>query len=1144
MDPFVDQLASLCRDHVTRSKWVFVPSHAVGRTLGERIALEGTNWLNLRFVTPLDVALRMGAPFLVERGIDPSEEGLGPALVMRLLLELRLDSPERAEEAQAPVAGPVREQPHLVLGEEHLSRESPPRQAGRPRSRTPAEGTSADDRALPATGYFRPLADQPTMAQALWTTIRELRMAGVKAADLSAEAFESPAKHAELRALLEAYERYLVDNKRGDWATVYEEAMRHPDWCPIQPEDCWTELPDTLWSPLQRRLIDAMPGERIVPKALALPGVALPRRLDGSSVVRVVSTAEQSPLALLMTPAAHAGDGERGAPPGAEATPVTSALGRAPGGAVRRQDPPPAAHLHLFHAGGREAEIEEVIRRILHDGAPLDTVEITCASDEHVALVWEKALRHQWPITLGPGVPAAATRPGRALIGFCDWIETDFAASHLRRLLQSGDMGIEIEDEGFSAGQAARTIAKAEAGWGRRTYGLSLGILQKSHEARAQDPDLSDDERETAQGKAELTAKIATWIGGIIDRIPGEHLADRVPLQRVVDVALDFLEHTTARASQLDHRAAATLIEHVKELQALGPFECSLSEALHFIRERVESLGVAPERPRPGHLYACRLQQSGHSGRPHLYVVGLEEGRVFPTASEDPVLLDAERTAISSDLRLSSDRIDESVYSVLSRLATWSAPPVNSQTPTPNSQMDPSADTLGIGNWELGIDTRPPRPTVTFSYSCRDTREFRETYASWLMLQAFRLQRGNPGLSYPEMKAALGEPVSVLPVDRAAAATPSGWWLRSIVSTGDRGVEAVESAFAAIARGRAAAAHRDSPDFTEFDGHVPAAGPLLDPCAPGNAFSVTELESAAGCPYRFFLKRGLGLRPVDGRERDKDIWLDPLTRGSALHDLYASLHRRCRDEKRRPDLNKDGAWLDGLAKAALDRLNEEMPPASSEILDRETRDFLADIALFLDGEIAHTGSEPIGFEVSFGRPLGEGEEDLARAEPVEINLGDGLVFRIAGRIDRIDKVRDGEFVVLDYKTGGYWRDDWKGTFNGGRRLQHALYGLAAVELLRKVHKKPRVTGATYYFSSHKGKQERKHISAPSLAQTAAVLADLRALVAGGAFVHAANKDACKWCDYEAACSGGAHSQAEAKLQDAKLLAFGRLTGHE
>jgi hypothetical protein len=88
MDPFVQQLSALCLQHPTRAKWVFVPTHGVGRTLGERLALSGTNWLNLRFITPLEIALRMGAPFLVERGIDPSEEGLGPALIMRLLLDL------------------------------------------------------------------------------------------------------------------------------------------------------------------------------------------------------------------------------------------------------------------------------------------------------------------------------------------------------------------------------------------------------------------------------------------------------------------------------------------------------------------------------------------------------------------------------------------------------------------------------------------------------------------------------------------------------------------------------------------------------------------------------------------------------------------------------------------------------------------------------------------------------------------------------------------------------------------------------------------------------------------------------------------------------------------------------------------------
>ena len=109
-----------------------VPSHALGHTLGERLARGAINWTNLRMVTPLDLALRMAGPFLVERGITPSEDTLGPALMIRLLLEL------------------------------------------------PA-----------ADGYFRPIAEHSSMGQALWATVRELRMAGLRATDLKAGAFAS-----------------------------------------------------------------------------------------------------------------------------------------------------------------------------------------------------------------------------------------------------------------------------------------------------------------------------------------------------------------------------------------------------------------------------------------------------------------------------------------------------------------------------------------------------------------------------------------------------------------------------------------------------------------------------------------------------------------------------------------------------------------------------------------------------------------------------------------------------------------------------------------------------------------------------------------------------------------------------------------
>jgi hypothetical protein len=152
-----------------------------------------------------------------------------------------------------------------------------------------------------------------------------------------------------------------------------------------------------------------------------------------------------------------------------------------------------------------------------------------------------------------------------------------------------------------------------------------------------------------------------------------------------------------------------------------------------------------------------------------------------------------------------------------------------------------------------------------------------------------------------------------------------------------------------------------------------------------------------------------------------------------------------------------------------------------------SREFLADVELFVRGEHEGLTSKGIGFEVSFGRPLdAEDDEPLARREPAAIELGGGLTFRVAGRIDRINQVADG-FEVLDYKTGGFWRDDYKGVFNGGRRLQHALCGLAAVELLRAHYKNPQIASSLYYFSSQKGRQEQVRIKTPSLNDTRKVL---------------------------------------------------------
>jgi RecB family exonuclease len=433
---------------------------------------------------------------------------------------------------------------------------------------------------------------------------------------------------------------------------------------------------------------------------------------------------------------------------------------------------------------------------------------------------------------------------------------------------------------------------------------------------------------------------------------------------------------------------------------------------------------------------------------------------------------------------------------------------------------------------------------ICFSYSSRDTREYRETFPSWLMLQAYRLRTGEPSCSYPQLRAALGAPVSGVPSSGRESTSDAGWWLAQLKAGGFTHEEGVLRGFPNLGAGRRADAARASTAFTEFDGDVPDAGAALDPSGADYAVSATQLEDAAECPFRHFLRRGLGLQAVEDDERDRDVWLDPLTRGAELHDLYAEFLRRCRSEERPADLAKDREWLREAGRRHLATLRHEMPPPSDEVYSRESDDLLRDLDLFLEEECkAAFGRTSVGFEVSFGREPDD-DEELARADPVEIPIGGGRALRLGGRIDRIDRTAEGTFEIIDYKTGGFFEADWAGTFAGGTRLQHALYGIAAVELLKRKYGRATVEGGVYYFSSTRGRQERVRIPRPSPAAMQAVLSDLRDVIAGGTFIHAPGEDACKWCDFGAACGPRVHEHASAKLGDPRLRAYIRLRTHE
>jgi ATP-dependent helicase/nuclease subunit B len=345
-----------------------------------------------------------------------------------------------------------------------------------------------------------------------------------------------------------------------------------------------------------------------------------------------------------------------------------------------------------------------------------------------------------------------------------------------------------------------------------------------------------------------------------------------------------------------------------------------------------------------------------------------------------------------------------------------------------------------------------------------------------------------------------------------------GWWVAGVRVAARRARPALAAAYLPLARGNEAERAREGEVFTEFDGLVRAAAGALDPRRRTAGISATALEDLAACPFRFFLRRGLGIEPLEEAEADPYAWLDAMARGSLLHEVYARFLRALRDRRERPDPHRHRDEIRRLGDEAMAACRETIPPPSELVFQRERDEIVRDLEVFLQLTAEARDREPMAFEVSFGLGAAEAAEPLSQADPVQVDPGDGLRFPLRGRIDRIDRIAPHRYAVVDYKTGRLWSDErLNATLAAGTQLQHALYGLAAAALLRKQDPEAQVAKAEYLFPTVRGRAQPVERPADGGPALGAVLRHLFKLLEDGVFPHTADDQACRHCDFQGAC---------------------------
>lgn len=921
---------------------------------------------------------------------------------------------------------------------------------------------AALDRAIAAervSGRLTSLRGSVGFARALRDAVMELRIADVTPAQLAAVA-EAGSPAAQLPAILEEYERLLHAANLADPAAVFALAL----------ESFAREAPYVL---------DGVTVVSPVVPCRGIPGRLLERIVEHGARLLPIE-----PLAGIDVPASLvAGRASREDPSG---TP------RALLAWVGATAPPPdemvdrtLASVDVFAAASPADELVEVLRRAVAEGWRLDDIEIaTTDSDAYGIALDAISRRLEMGATMLRGIPLARTRLGRALVRWRAWLADGLPADVLREALEAGEL--RSPDEGMPAAALARRLRELRIGWGRTRYERAIARLGDARAAESLRP-YSDEapealEKRRAWRRREESA-LRALLAELLDAAPvaPERGATDQPV-----VAPAVLARGTLRWIALVpvHGPAETMLverltTRLEELARIGVDAMPFSGALAVLEEAIGDVRAWPHLTSErspwvsagGVPHLTDAAHAGITGRPRIFVVGLDADRTRGASGQDPMLPDDVRRALGDGrLPTRAERREEEAFRLANALA--------------------------------GL-----RGRVTLSYATRGAADGREAGPSAVLLHAWRLTSGNPEASFQDLREALRPPACAVPgamrLDRRDA------WLGAIGEGALLldGEAVVREAHPLLDAGLRAVAAAEGEAAGAYHGLVAAAAGRHDPRQQaGRALSPSSLEKLAACPLAWFYGRALGVRAPDDPDYDPERWLDHLRRGSLLHEVF---ERFARDwGERREALHGDEAAeaLLAILRETIDAYREEDPPASLSVfeaecaaLERDTLGFLA-----MERELSRDGARWLHVELAFGF-----DGATSRYE-----LPDGEALQVLGRIDRVDEMPDGTLRVVDYKTGSslpYTRRH-SGAFGGGRRLQPAIYASAVGALLGRT-----VSEFQYRFPTERGAHEVISFRSDDLLPAARLVTELLEHLRHGQFVPTNDSNDCRFCDYRDIC---------------------------
>jgi CRISPR/Cas system-associated exonuclease Cas4 (RecB family) len=962
--------------------------------------------------------------------------------------------------------------------------------------------------------YLAPVARTPGFSRALATTLQQLRLHAVTAAELA----RLPRSGADLADLLTRVEALLEEARGGDRAALFESACAALDRS--------TDLADLPVVLLDVPLESDVAARFLLALALRAPRALITLPEGDETAARAVAEA-----GIDVDGIDHTGD--------TDLLHVQRHL-------FAPEPPPPRARtgeLIWLSAPGEPRECVEIARRVLREaarGVRFDEMAILLRSPQQYTGLLEHALDRA-------GVPAhferGTRRPdpgGRALLALLQCAVEHLSAARFAEYLSLAQVpidGAEPEplpqddwiippDEELgglttawvepgtppaSAPRSEERLTSPPAPWRWERLLVESSVIGGSDRWARRLQGLAEEYRARIAGLAEDDPEDPR-----IDRLRREldHLAH---LQAFALPVIEAMSAWPARArwgewlALLEPFAARVLRQPTRVqlvLAALRPMAevgpVGLAEVVDVLSDRLRSLDDEPSAPRYGKVFVAATEEARGRAFRVVFVPGLAE-RLFPRPlREDPLLVDDLRAGVGRLPRQEARAIRERLSL---RLAAGAA-----------------TDRLYVSFPR--VDAADGRARVPSFYALELMRAVTGHVPDYQVLAQEAAEQSGAALAWPAPAA---------PVDAIDDFEHDLSVLRDLMTKEPHGRGRAQYLLQLnphLRRSLTSQWHRARNAWTSADGIVrttDAIRPFLETQRLGaRPYSVSALQHYAACPYRFLLSAIYRLAPAEAPAPLQR--LDPLTRGSLFHSVQAEVFRALEQETLLPprSANRDRivAILDRTIAAVAAGYAERLAPA----LDRVWRDEIAalarDLHIWMEEVMADDTWEPWRFEFAFGLPDLSGRDAHSLRDPVVI---DGR-FQMRGSIDLLERRRGTDVLrVTDYKTSRN-RSERNSRLGGGTMLQPVLYSLAveaATGLTAEV--------ARFWYCTSAGGFESHPvpIDAPTRRAGIEVLEIVDRAVELGTFPAAPAERACARCDFRPVC--GPDQERKARRKSADLL---------